>query len=180
MKLTFRNTHRDIAYFYVGLIISFSLSGILLNHRRAWNPTRYSYSIKEISIAPTTPDSVNDSFISSLTKAQSIDDNLRGFRLEGKALLVFFEQNEVFVDLISGKGKIETFKPIPLFSQMIKLHKDTSGWWVYFSDTFAIGMLILAVTGMLIEKGQYGFRKRGWKLALTGLVFPIIFLCLFS
>ncbi len=62
MKLTARNTHRDIAYFYVGLIISFSLSGIFLNHRQSWNPKRYTYESKDISVAQVNKDSINDNF----------------------------------------------------------------------------------------------------------------------
>ena len=78
MKLTARNTHRDIAYFYVGLIISFSFSGIFLNHRQAWHPKRYSYDSKEIAIpVPASKEAVNDEFITNFTKEQNIDDNLR-------------------------------------------------------------------------------------------------------
>ena len=66
MKLTARNTHRDIAYFYVGLIISFSFSGIFLNHRQAWHPKRYNYDSKEIAIpVPASKEAVNDEFIAT-------------------------------------------------------------------------------------------------------------------
>jgi uncharacterized protein len=58
MKLTARNTRRDIAYFFVGLIISFALSGIFLNHRQSWHPRRYIYESKEISIALVQKDSI--------------------------------------------------------------------------------------------------------------------------
>ena len=80
MKLTARNTHRDIAYFYVGLIIAFSISGIFLNHRQAWHPKRYTYDKKEISIpVPVGKEAVNDEFIANITKEQSIEANLRRY-----------------------------------------------------------------------------------------------------
>jgi len=42
-------------------------------------------------------------------------------------------------------------------------------------------MLVIAFTGMfIITKGKNTFKKRGWKLALAGLVFPLIILILFS
>ena len=53
MKITNRSLHRDIAYFYVGLIIAFSFSGIILNHRQDWYPMDYTYeatSIAKVSI----------------------------------------------------------------------------------------------------------------------------------
>ena len=37
-------------------------------------------------------------------------------------------------------------------------------------------MILIALTGMFIPMGRNGFRKRGWKLMLAGLVFPLLFL----
>ena len=45
---------------------------------------------------------------------------------------------------------------------------------------FGLGMLTIAITGMFIAKGSESFRKRGWKLALVGIVFPLIFLFLLA
>jgi len=181
MKLTARNTHRDIAYFYVGLIISFSLSGIFLNHRQTWHPRRYSYDKKEIAIAPTVKDSINDKFIEAFTKQQSIDDQLRRFNINEKnSLRISYVSHDVEIDLTSGKGAIETYRITPLLGQMTQLHQDTSKWWIYYSDIFGIAMLTIAITGMFIERGKFSFRSRGWKLALLGLLFPLVFLFLLS
>ena len=38
MNLKARNLHRDLGYFYVGLIISFAFSGILIWTKRSDNP----------------------------------------------------------------------------------------------------------------------------------------------
>jgi len=54
MKLTRRDLHRDLGYFYMGLIISFAFSGILQNHRDTWKPEKYTATEKLISIAPTS------------------------------------------------------------------------------------------------------------------------------
>ena len=50
MNLTNRNIHRDIAYFYIGLIIAFAFSGIILNHRRDWYPMDYVYEAKDVQV----------------------------------------------------------------------------------------------------------------------------------
>lgn len=63
---------------------------------------------------------------------------------------------------------------------MTKLHVDTSKWWIYYSDIFGVAMLIIAFTGMCIQKGANSFWGRGWKLALVGIIFPLIFLFLLS
>ncbi|HTH55697.1 MAG TPA: PepSY-associated TM helix domain-containing protein [Cyclobacteriaceae bacterium] len=181
MKLTARNTHRDIAYFYVGLILSFAISGIALNHRRSWNPTRYTYDKKEITMpVPIPKESVNNEFAAKFSKDQGFEDEMRRIGVDDNILFISYASHDVEIDINTGKGKIESYKPIPMLNQMVKLHKDTSKWWIYFSDSFGIALATLGLTGMFIEKGTFSFRKRGWKLALIGLLFPLIFLYLLS
>lgn len=181
MALTPRNTHRDLAYFFLGLIIAFSLSGIFLNHRQSWHPRRYSYAIKEIQVPPMQKEQVTDSFVTAFTAAQQIDDVLRRFAVDDKnTLRISYTMNDVTVDLATGAGKIETYRTTPILGQMTKLHIDTSKWWIYYSDVFGLAMLTIAFTGMFIEKGKNSFWKRGWWLAALGMVFPLIFLFLLS
>jgi hypothetical protein len=180
MSLTVRNTHRDIAYFYVGLIISFALSGIFLNHRQSWNPRRYTYSSQEVSITPIIKDSINDTFIANFSKANNLTDDLRRYQAEGNRLRISYTAHDVQIDLSTGKGKIESYRITPLLGQMTQLHQDTSKWWIYYSDVFGLAMMTLAITGMFIQKGDTSFSARGWKLALAGIAFPLIFLFLLS
>ncbi|TAE03098.1 MAG: hypothetical protein EAZ97_01910 [Bacteroidetes bacterium] len=181
MKLTARNVHRDLAYLYLGLIIAFSFSGIFLNHRKVWHPINYVFSEKEISLQPIeNKDLINDDFIQKLTKEQQIDDKVRRFRVEGNQLKISYVNNDLSLDLTTGKGKLESYKTTPILGQMTKLHVDTSNWWIYYSDIFGIAMLVIAFTGMFIQKGEFSFRARGWKLALIGMIFPLIFLFLLA
>jgi hypothetical protein len=182
MKLTARSVHRDFAYFYLGLIIAFSFSGIFLNHRRDWHPRRYTYSATEITVpAVSQPDSlINDAYIASFTETQGIKDNLRRFAVEKNQLSISYEKHDVKIDLTTGKGKIEEYRTTPVLGQMTKLHVDTSKWWIYYSDIFGVAMLVIAFTGMFIQKGENSFKSRGWKLALIGIIFPLIFLFLLS
>jgi uncharacterized protein len=180
MSLTARNTHRDIAYFYVGLIISFALSGIFLNHRQSWHPRRYTFDTKEITIAPILKDSVNEAFIKNFSQSQGIEGDMRRFNVEENKLRISYTSNDVNLDITTGKGKIESYRTTPILGQMTKLHQDTSKWWIYYSDIFGIGMIVIALTGMFIQKGETSFSARGWKLALVGIIFPLIFLFLLS
>lgn len=180
MKLTARNTHRDIAYFYIGLIISFSLSGIFLNHRRVWHPMKYKYNTEEITLnQKVTADQVTDDYIKSFSQEFKIDDQLRRYAVDDNNVLrIAYTDHDVQVNLNSGKGEIGEFRQTPLLGQMTELHVTTNKWWIYYSDVFGIAMLTIALTGMFIVKGQNSFRKRGWKLALIGIIFPLIFLFL--
>lgn len=180
MKLTARNTHRDLAYFFLGLIIAFAFSGIFLNHRQLWHPRRYTYDTKQFTITSVAKDSVNDAYIEQFTKSHNIDDVLRRFQVTENVLRISYTTHDVDIDLTTGQGKIITYKTTPLLGQMTKLHVDTSKWWIYYSDIFGVAMLVIATTGMFIERGQNSFQSRGWKLALLGMLFPLIFLFLLS
>lgn len=180
MKLTSRNTHRDIAYFYVGLIIAFSFSGIFLNHRQKFSSRRYKSEITEIAMAPVAKDSITDAFIANLTKTQNIADDLRRFEVRENTLRVSYVNHDLEADITTGKGQVIAYKIIPVLGHFTKLHIDTSQWWIYYSDIFGIAMLVIAFTGMFIAKGDMSFRQRGWKLALIGIIFPLIFLFLLS
>ena len=180
MKLTARNTHRDIAYFYLGLIIAFAFSGIFLNHRQAFNSRRYTFDKKEITVIPIVKDSVNDAYVKNFTESQQVNDEFRRFQVSENTLRISYVTHDAEIDLVTGKGEIITYKTIPVLGQMTKLHVDTSKWWIYYSDIFGAAMLTIAFTGMFIEKGKNSYRSRGWKLTLLGLIFPLIFLYLLS
>ncbi|WP_394749731.1 PepSY-associated TM helix domain-containing protein [Spongiimicrobium salis] len=183
MKFTQRNIHRDVAYFYIGLIISFSFSGILLNHRRSWNPGNYTYDAKEVQIPlPTEVKHLDDAaYIKDFSKNWDLAEAYDGHRLRGDELRVYFEDNIILdVDTNTGKGLLEYKRKTPIINQTIFLHKNTNSFWIWYSDVFGIAMLTIAITGMFITKGKNSFKKRGWKLALAGILVPLVVLILFG
>lgn len=178
MKLNTRTLHRDIGYFYVGLIISFSISGILQNHRDAWKPEKYTAETTPISIQlPQDGKEITDDVAKSIGEKIGVKDKFRKSMVKKGILKISYEKNDVEIEIKSGKGEIVTFKNTPLISQMHFLHKSTSNWWIYYSDIFGIALLTMAITGLIMfPKGNFSFSQRGWKLAVAGLLFPILFL----
>ena len=60
---------------------------------------------------------------------------------------------------------------------MMKLHKSTSNWWIYYGDIFGLSLITIAITGaIMIPAGKFSFKNRGWKLALAGVIIPLIVL----
>ncbi|NHN26915.1 hypothetical protein FIA58_014615 [Flavobacterium jejuense] len=177
-QVTLRNLHRDLGYFYVGLIISFAFSGIMMNHRSHWHPEKFTLEAKNIKVVlPTNEKDIDDTYAENLAKELNIDDKIRRHNIRKGTFKMQFENTEVEIDLKTGKGEIISFIKTPIVSQAMFLHKNTSNWWIYFSDIFGISLIIIAVTGaMMIKHGKHTFKRRGWKLALIGLLFPILFL----
>jgi len=181
MKLTARSFHRDTAYLYVGLIISFSISGIALNHRTTWNAREYTVSSKEISVQiPADKDEINEDFARQLAGSWEMEKDYKSFRVRGDEVRIYFEGAVADFDINSGKGVLENVKKRPLLNEMTLLHQTTNTAWTWYSDIFGLAMLSIALTGMFIAKAKESFRQRGWKFALVGILFPLIFLFLLA
>ncbi|NER15361.1 hypothetical protein GWK08_18040 [Leptobacterium flavescens] len=173
-----RSLHRDIGFFYVGLIIAFSISGIALNHRTDFDPQEYTVKTEKFELElPADPTQITDDFLKEAAGSIS-DEEYRGNRKRGGEARLYFKDAFASLNLKTGKGEIEYVQTIPVLGQMTILHKTTNIWWVWFSDIFGLAMLTIAITGMFISKGKYSFKKRGWILASIGLIFPFIFLFL--
>lgn len=180
-QTTIRNLHRDLGYFYIGLIISFAISGILMNHRESWHAEKYTIETKAININLPTENKINEAFADSLGKALGIDDKMRRNKVDEGKFKISFEKHDLEIDLKSGKGEIVSYIKTPIISQMMKLHKNTSNWWIYYGDIFGISLIVIAITGaLMIPVGKFNFKQRGWKLALAGILFPLLFLFLLS
>ncbi len=172
-----RNLHRDLGYFYIGLIISFAFSGILMNHREHWHPEKYTVQTRLIAVNIPKDTEITEKYAEELGKQLGIDDKIRRHKVKKETLKISFEKNDVEIDLKTGKGEVVTFAKTPIISQAMKLHKSTSNWWIYYSDIFGISLITIALTGaIMIPAGKFTFKKRGWKLALAGLIVPLLIL----
>lgn len=142
---------------------------------------RYQYASEEIALTRTVAaDEVNDEYLKAFSEEFGINAPPRRYAVDNNVLRITYPDHEVEVNLESGKGKIGEYRQTPLLGQMTELHVTTSDWWIYYSDIFGLAMLTIAVTGMFIAKGQMSFKNRGWKLALAGILFPLLFLVLLS
>ncbi|SDW90339.1 PepSY-associated TM helix domain-containing protein [Flavobacterium degerlachei] len=180
-KKTLRNLHRDLGYFYIGLIVSFAFSGLMMNHREAWHPEKYTSETKAIEVQLPEESEINEDFAKDLGKKLGIEDKFRRQRIKKNQFTISFEKHDVEIDMKTGKGEIVSFFKTPIISQSMSLHKNTSNFWIYYSDIFAISLIVIALTGtIMVKAGKFSFKERGWKLAVAGVIFPLIFLFLFA
>jgi hypothetical protein len=174
---TIRNLHRDLGYFYIGLIISFAFSGILMNHRESWHPEKYSVETKVIQVSLPEEKLITEKYAEELGATLGIEDKIRRHKIKDDVLKISFEKHDVEIDMKTGKGEIVSFIKTPIISQMMKLHKNTSNWWIYYGDIFGISLIVIAITGtIMIPAGKFTFKQRGWKLALAGIIVPLLIL----
>jgi hypothetical protein len=178
-QLQIRNLHRDLGYFYIGLIISFAFSGLMMNHREHWHPEKYTVETKAIDVKLPPENELTEKYAEGLGKTLGIDDKMRRHNVKKETFKISFEKHDVEIDMKTGKGEIVSFNKTPFISQTMKLHKNNSNWWIYYSDVFAISLITIAITGaVMIPAGKFTFKRRGWKLALAGLIVPLLVLFL--
>ncbi len=177
-----RSLHRDIGYFFVGLFISFAVSGIALNHRSKWDPNKYQYDFRKVQ----TNFRIQDKTISTDSiKVFSATNKLEGYRAfvsrPDSSLFIFYDNADANINLVNGKGEITIWRRRPVVSQLVSIHTsfDKDNWFTLYSDIFCLGIIFIVVTGMFLVKGKNSFRKRGWLLSLIGIIIPIIALFVF-
>lgn len=173
--------HRDLGYFFTGMIIIYALSGIALNHIKNWNP---NYIINRTSAQLTIPDNFETnqrtSAIQMLENAGAEADYKNHYFPDKETLKIFAEGGgSVVVDMHTGYATIETIKKRPVFHEINFLHYNPGRLWLWFSDLFAVALILLAITGLFILKGKNGITRRGAWLTSAGLVIPLILLLLY-
>jgi len=175
-----RTLHRDLGYFFFGMIIIYALSGIGLNHLDDWNP-RYSVISKEtIWEGPPLEFPMEEGTVLSVLDQFGERDNYKKHYYPDPGVVkVFIRSGTVMVDLDTGKCTLEKLSRRPIFFQTTFLHYNPKNMWTWFSDLFAASLMIIAVTGLFLLNGRRGLAGRGGILAGMGILVPLLLLFLY-
>jgi hypothetical protein len=172
-----RIIHRDFGYFFTGVIIIYAVSGIALNHLKDWNPN-YSVEYKEFKAnVPQKKEDINKEWVLSVLKKYNEQDNYKKhFFPNSEKLKVFLMNGSMQIDLKTGESSIEKLNKRFLIYQFNFLHYNPQRWWTWFSDVFAVALVIISITGLLIQRGKNGITGRGAWLTGLGILIPLLFL----
>ncbi|MBN2746761.1 MAG: PepSY-associated TM helix domain-containing protein [Bacteroidales bacterium] len=175
-----RATHRDLGYFFVGMIIIYSLSGIAINHLDDWNPNYVLNSWTKKVEQVYTESNFDSQTAKDLLKEWKINDRYRKFywNTDGD-IKIFFKNGTALIDVETKNVFIETLGRRPVFHAVNWLHYNPNAYWTWFSDIFAGALIILSITGMFILRGPTGLKWRGTILIGAGLLIPAIYLIIF-
>jgi len=173
-----RAIHRDIGYILTGLTVIYSVSGIAVNHVDEWNP---NYIIKKNTTFLKLSDKEKystQSIVSAIMSKSGDNESLKSsFRPDSNSIKIFTEKHSLYYDLSSGELIKEEIKDRPLLKESNYLHLNTpKKVWTYVADTFAVGLIFLAVSGLFMVKGKNGMKWRGTWLTIAGILIPILFL----
>lgn len=176
-----RYIHRDLSFLFAGMILIYALSGILMNHRKDLNP-HYSVSRKEFRISADLSDKskVDEVLVRSLLEPIGEKENYTKhyFPKDGEMKVFLKGGSSLVVDTQTGSAVYERLEHRWLLTDMVKLHYNPGRWWTTFSDIFAVCLVIITITGMVMIKGPKGLWGRGGILFVAGILIPILFLVL--
>jgi len=173
----FRALHRDIGYAAAALTIAYAVSGIAVNHIEDWNPN-YKFEDKAVDIGPLPDGSLPDRQAFVVSKLALDPALVRGHFQENEYEFRVFlaEGQEARVDVRTGRGTLKALATRAVFFEINSLHlNNLKGIWTWIADLFALSLLTLVVTGLVMMKGSRGLAGRGKWFVGAGLLVPISF-----
>ncbi|HSN49600.1 MAG TPA: PepSY-associated TM helix domain-containing protein [Bacteroidales bacterium] len=169
--------HRDIGYLSVGMTIIYALSGIILNHFKSGDFVHpdYSRSYKEFKAPLPSAGVVDKTYVLSVLKTQGEESGYKSFVAGNAYVNIFLTHGTVYVDLNTGAASMEKKTPRYVIREFNLLHyNNIKKFFTWFSDLYAAGLIILAITGLFILRGRNGIIGRGAWLTAVGIVIPAI------
>ncbi len=174
-----RAVHRDIGYLAVGLTLVYALSGLAVNHITDWkdgDPSFSRYSTTHDLGGPIrgTDDEVAKAVAGKLGITEPPSDVFR--RSETEVDVSYGGKRDLHVDTATGKVIDEGQKPRFFLRVANWLHLNRGKKaWTYFSDAYAVGLLLLACSGLFMIPGRKGLVGRGAVLVALGAAIPIAY-----
>ena len=160
-----RSLHRDLSYFFTGVLVVYAVSGFMLNHKKDFN-SDYSIVREERKLATPLPqgrDAWNRERVAeAIAPYGGADAYLKHYFPEEGTLKVFIRGGSTFtLDLTTGNGLFESVRKRTVLSAFNRLHYNPSRWWTIFSDIFLAGLLVIVATGLVMVRGRNGLAGRG-------------------
>ena len=171
-------THRDVGYFFAGLTVIYAISGIAVNHIEDWNPN-YLIRTEMLSVGEL-PSGGNQALVDAVLGRLAITERPESVvRMAPDELKIFLDRRTLTVTVPSGEVRDERARRRFAFFEVNYLHLNHGkGFWTWFADVYAVGLLVLACTGIFIITGKKGLGGRGRWLLLAGLAIPLLYLVL--
>ncbi len=176
-----RQYHRDIGYLIAVLVIIYSVSGVAVNHIDDWNP---NYTVEKIDgkTDPVSNGEISDDELAQkyIQKLNITEQYKTSFRESEEKFKIFLEGNEVDINLLTGEYSMVRIQQRWLLKEFNVLHKnEVKKVWTYVADAFALLLIFLALSGLMMVKGSKGFVWRGLIFTIIGTAVPVFFLWLY-
>jgi hypothetical protein len=153
--------------------VVYALSGLAVNHISDWDPSfRAIERTHQVATPlPRDPTAASERVLAAL----GVHEAPREVYASGDdALDLVFDRRTLHVTLSTGKVVEEGQAPRWFFRAANWLHLNRGKRaWTYVADAYAVLLLYLALSGLLMIPGRKGLVGRGAVLALVGAAVPV-------
>lgn len=171
--------HRDLGYFFTGVVVIYSISGLAVNHVGQWDPD-FIIDRREVLLQlPAERKLVNRDLV--LSELSAVDDlgEFRSFDFPSDGRIkIYLDDGSIVAKLGDPVAEYETVRRRPVLFEFNRLHLNPKGWWRIFSDVFAVCLIVIAGTGLFVLRGRNGITGRGKWLVSAGVIVPLLALVL--
>ena len=175
--------HRELGYLFFGMSIIYGISGIALNHgvARHWNPgivTRSEYFNYTPSLSK---DMISRQVVEEILQITGEEKSFKQYYFPNPDyLMIYLKGGHINVNLPTGEISLTRVRNRPVFNEMNYLHYNKpKKLWTWFSDLFALGLVLMAISGLFLVRGKKGINGRGGITTLIGIIIPLIFLTIY-
>lgn len=175
--------HRDIGYLCVGMTLVYAISGIVLNHFKSgdFQHPDYGKSYTEMKVSLPKNGIADKTYVYSVLDQVHERDNYKSHINGDGYVQIFLNKGYVYVDLNTGEAEMERKTTRYVIKEMNMLHYNSlKKLYTWFSDLYAAGLIILAITGLFVLRGKNGILGRGAWLTAIGIILPALFIILYT
>ena len=175
-----RLIHRDLGYVFAGMLLVYAVSGIFLNHKNTFN-SQYSIERTQLTLTPLSRIDLSRERVNALLDEAVPDGSLRSAYIQhycpdSATLKVFLKGNSsLVVHLSTGQALLEQVHKRPVIGALSRLHYNPNKAWTWFSDIFAVALIVIILTGLLMLNGKHGLWGIGGIELLIGILIPLLF-----
>jgi len=165
------------------MTLIYAISGIVLNHFKSgdFQHPDYGKSTTDFKVSLPVDGKIDQTYIYNILDQVKEKDHFKSYITGDGYVQLFLSNGFVYVDLATGEAQVERKTTRYVIKEMNLLHyNNLKKVYTWFSDLYAAGLIILAITGLFVLRGKNGILGRGAWLTAIGILLPALFLLFYS
>ena len=175
--------HRELGFLFFGMTIIYGISGIALNHHvaRHWDPGLITRSTSIQYPGTLEKSGIDRNTIEKILELTGERDNYKQYYFPNEDhLMIYLKGGHIMVNMSTGNMQLTKIRNRPFFKELNYLHYNKPRkLWTWFSDLYALGLILIAISGLFLIKGRKGITGRGGVLTVAGILIPLAFLIIY-